>query len=169
MYDSAGEPARQSVHGSGEHSAPRSEFKVKGATSGEDFPWRTSRRAPLAAAAENWFWSRPIIVVVFPAFTCNRVWCCRHWRRDGRRWDRRSVHWRRERERGAQETGCCYQKTGTARWGAPALSSCSRLKPNAESTAIGEGVRWGYTLFQMRIILVSLLVCSMFVTQFPLL
>ena len=49
MYDSAGEPARQSVPGSGEQSASGSEFEVGGATSGEDFP----RRTPLAAVAES--------------------------------------------------------------------------------------------------------------------
>ena len=53
VYDSAGEPARQSVRGSGEQSASGSEFEVGGATSGEDFPRRASRRAPLAAAAQS--------------------------------------------------------------------------------------------------------------------
>ena len=55
MYDSAGEPAGRSVRGSGEQSASGSEFEGGGATSGEDFPWRASRRAPLAAVAESWF------------------------------------------------------------------------------------------------------------------
>ena len=53
MYDSAGEPARQSVSGSGEESASGSEFEVGGATSGEDLPRRVSRRAPLAVVAES--------------------------------------------------------------------------------------------------------------------
>ena len=53
MYDSAGEPIRQSVRGSGGQSASGSEFEVGGATSGEDFPRRVSRRAPLAAVAES--------------------------------------------------------------------------------------------------------------------
>ena len=53
MYESAGEPARQPVCGSGEQSASGSEFEVGGATSGEDFSRRASRRAPLAAVAEN--------------------------------------------------------------------------------------------------------------------
>ena len=52
-YDSAGEPARQSVRGSGEQSASGNDFEVGGATSGEDFPRRASRRAPLAAVAES--------------------------------------------------------------------------------------------------------------------
>ena len=53
VYNSAGEPARQSVRGSGEESASGSEFEFGGATSGEDFPRRGSRRAPLAAVAES--------------------------------------------------------------------------------------------------------------------
>ena len=53
VYDSAGKPAIQSVRGSGEQSASGSEFEVGGATSGEDFPRRASRRAPLAAAADS--------------------------------------------------------------------------------------------------------------------
>ena len=53
VYDSAGEPVRQSVRGSGEQSASGSEFEVGGATSGENFPRRASRRAPLAALAES--------------------------------------------------------------------------------------------------------------------
>ena len=53
MYDSAGEPAKHSVRGSGERSASGSEFEVGGATSGEDFPRRASRRSPLAAVAES--------------------------------------------------------------------------------------------------------------------
>ena len=53
VYDSAGEPARQSIRGSGEQSASDSEFEVGGATSGENFPRRASRRAPLAAVAES--------------------------------------------------------------------------------------------------------------------
>ena len=53
MYDSAGEPARQSVGGSGEQSASGSEFEVGGTSSGDDFPRRASRRAPLAAVAES--------------------------------------------------------------------------------------------------------------------
>ena len=53
MYDSCGEPARKSARGSGEQSASGSEFEVGGATSGEDFPRRASRRAPLAVVAES--------------------------------------------------------------------------------------------------------------------
>ena len=54
MYDSAGEPAKQSVCSSAcEQSYSGSELEVGGATSGEDFPRKVSRRAPLAAAAEN--------------------------------------------------------------------------------------------------------------------
>ena len=53
VYDSAGELARQSIRGSGEQSSSGSEFEVGGATSGEDFPWRVSRRAPMAAVAES--------------------------------------------------------------------------------------------------------------------
>ena len=53
VYDSAGEPARPSVRGSGEQSASSSEFEVGGATSGEDFPRTVSRSAPLAAVAES--------------------------------------------------------------------------------------------------------------------
>ena len=54
VYDSAEEPARQAVRGSAcEQSASGSVFEVGGATSGEDFPQRASRRAPLAAVAEN--------------------------------------------------------------------------------------------------------------------
>ena len=49
MHDSAGEPARQSVRGSGEQTASGSEFEVGGATSGGGF----LRRAPLAAVAES--------------------------------------------------------------------------------------------------------------------
>ena len=49
MNDPAGEPARQSVRGSGEQSASGREFEVGGATSAEDF----TRRAPLAAVAES--------------------------------------------------------------------------------------------------------------------
>ena len=67
MFDSAGEPARQSYCGSGEQSASGSEFEVGGATSGEDFPRRASRRAPLAAVVESWHCSCLIIMVVFPA------------------------------------------------------------------------------------------------------
>ena len=58
VYDSAGEPAKHSVRGSGVRSASGSEFEVGGATSGEDFPRRVSRRAPLAAVAESWYCSR---------------------------------------------------------------------------------------------------------------
>ena len=54
VYDSAGESARLSVRGSAfEQSASGSEFEVGGATSGEDFPRRASRRAALAAVAES--------------------------------------------------------------------------------------------------------------------
>ena len=53
VYDSAGEPARQSIRGSGEQSASGSEFEVGGATSGEDFPRRAAQRAQLAAVAES--------------------------------------------------------------------------------------------------------------------
>ena len=168
VYDSVGELARQSVRGSGEQSASGSEFEVGRATSAEDFSRRASRRDPLAAVAGSWYWSRLKILVAFQAFICNRVSCCRYWRRHRRGWVRGSVHWRREREHGAQETGCCYQKTGTARWETPALSSCGRLKRNSERTTVGEGVRWGYTLFQMSIFLDLLNVCSMFVNHFPL-
>ena len=161
MYDSAGEPAKHSVRGSGECSASGSEFEVGGATSGEDFPRRASRRAPLAAVAENWYYSRLIIMVVFPAYIHGCVLHCRHWRRDRRRWSRGGVHWRWERECGARETGCYYQTASTARWGAPALSSCGRLKQESESPAAREGVWRGYNLFQMSILLLLLLVCSM--------
>ena len=78
MYDSAGEPARQSVRGSGEQSASSSEFEVGGATSEEDFPRRASRRAPLAAVAERLYCSRLIILVVFPAYIQDCVLHCRH-------------------------------------------------------------------------------------------
>ena len=53
MFDSAGEPARHSVRGTGEQSASDSEFGVGGATSGEDLHRRTSRRAPLAGVVER--------------------------------------------------------------------------------------------------------------------
>ena len=53
VYDSAGEPTRKSVRGSGEQPASGSEFEVGGATSGEDFTRRVSRRASLAAIAES--------------------------------------------------------------------------------------------------------------------
>ena len=53
VYDSAGEPARQLVRGSGEQSASGSEFEVGGATSGEDFTREAFRRASLAAVAES--------------------------------------------------------------------------------------------------------------------
>ena len=53
VYDSAGEPARQSIRGIGDQSASGSEFEVGGATSGEDFRRRASRRAPLTAVAES--------------------------------------------------------------------------------------------------------------------
>ena len=53
VYDSCEEPSRKSARGSGEQSASGSEFEVGGATSGEDFPRRASRRAPLAAVAES--------------------------------------------------------------------------------------------------------------------
>ena len=52
VYDSAGEPVRKSGHSLGE-SASGSEFEVGGATSGEDFPRRVSRKAPSAAVAES--------------------------------------------------------------------------------------------------------------------
>ena len=53
-YDSAAEPARQSVRGNAcEKSASGSEFEVGGATSGEDFPRKTSRRAAVAPVAER--------------------------------------------------------------------------------------------------------------------
>ena len=78
MYDSAGEPARHSSRGGGEQSASGSEFEVGGATSGEDFPRRASRRAPLAAVAESQYSSRLIIVVVFPAYNHDCVLHCRH-------------------------------------------------------------------------------------------
>ena len=68
VYDSVGEPARQSSRGSGEQSASGSECDVRGATSGEDFPKRASRRAPLAVVAESWYCSRLNILIVFPAF-----------------------------------------------------------------------------------------------------
>ena len=52
VYNSAGEPARQSVRGSAsEQSAYCSEFEVGGAISQEDFRRRVSRRAHLAAVA----------------------------------------------------------------------------------------------------------------------
>ena len=78
VYDTAGDPARQSVRGSGELSASGSEFEVGGATSGEYFPRRASRRAPLTAVAESEYWSRLIILVVFPAVMYKCVLCCRH-------------------------------------------------------------------------------------------
>ena len=53
VYDPAGEHARKSVRGNGEQSASGSEFEVGRATSGEDFPRRVSRGAPLAAVAES--------------------------------------------------------------------------------------------------------------------
>ena len=53
VYDFAGEPARKSVLGSGEQSASGSKFEFGGATSGEDFFRRASRRVPLAAVAES--------------------------------------------------------------------------------------------------------------------
>ena len=53
VYDSSGEPARQSGRGSGEQSASGSEFEVEGPTSGENFPLRASWRAPSAAVAES--------------------------------------------------------------------------------------------------------------------
>ena len=53
VYDSAGEPARESVRGSGEESASGSEFEVGGANSEDVFPRRASWRAPLAAVAES--------------------------------------------------------------------------------------------------------------------
>ena len=74
VYDSAGEPARHSVRGSGECSASGSEFEVGGATSGEDFP----RRAPLAAVAESWYCSRIIIMVVFSGYIHDCVLHFRH-------------------------------------------------------------------------------------------
>ena len=49
VSDSPGEPARQSVRGSGEQTVSGSEFEVGGTTSGKGFPWR----APLAAVAES--------------------------------------------------------------------------------------------------------------------
>ena len=55
VYDSAGEPARQPVRCSGEHSASGMEFEVEGAFSGEDFPRRNCRRAPLVAVAQSWY------------------------------------------------------------------------------------------------------------------
>ena len=78
VYDSAGELAKHSVRGSGECFALGSEFEVGGATSGEDFPRRASRRAPLAAVAESWYCSRLIIMVVFPAFVHDCFLRCRH-------------------------------------------------------------------------------------------
>ena len=53
VYDSAGEPARQSVCGNGEQSASGNEFEVGGTTSGADFPRRASRRVPLTAVAAS--------------------------------------------------------------------------------------------------------------------
>ena len=54
VHDSAREPAKQSVRGSAcGQSASGSEFEVEGATSGEDFVRRSSRRAPLAAVTES--------------------------------------------------------------------------------------------------------------------
>ena len=47
------EPARKSPRGIGEQSASGSEFQLGGETSGEDFPRRASRRAPLVAFAES--------------------------------------------------------------------------------------------------------------------
>ena len=54
VYDSAGGPAIQLVRGSAcEQSASGSEFEIGGATSGEDFPRRASRRAHLAVLADS--------------------------------------------------------------------------------------------------------------------
>ena len=78
VYDSAGEPAKHSVRGSGECSASGSEFEIGGATSGEDFPRRASRRAPLAAVTESWYFSRLIFMVVFPAYVHGCFLHCRH-------------------------------------------------------------------------------------------
>ena len=56
MYDPAGELARESVRGSAcEQSALGSEFEFGGATSGEDFPRRASRRALWVAVAESYY------------------------------------------------------------------------------------------------------------------
>ena len=76
-------------------------------------------------------------MLVLPACNYTRVLCCRHCRRDGRRWGRRSVHWRRERGRGAQEKGCYYQKTDTAHWG----PSIVFLRPT--SARVGIDSCWG--------------------------
>ena len=62
VYDSAGEPARQSFLGIGEQSASGCEFEVGGATSGEDFPrrvsgelrWRLLLRVSIALAYLSW-------------------------------------------------------------------------------------------------------------------
>ena len=58
MYDSAGEPAKHSVRGSGECSASGSEFEVGGAISEKTFPgegpgelrWRLLLRVGIALA-----------------------------------------------------------------------------------------------------------------------
>ena len=95
---------------------------------------------------------------MFPAFTYNCVLCCRHWRIDGRSEDRRCVHWRRERECGAQETGCCYEKTGAARWGGqhclPAANSSRSRSRQLLKKAFDEDILcskwvlfWYYSLF----------------------
>ena len=78
VYDSTGEPAKHSVRGSGECSASGSEFEVGGANSGEDFPRRVSRRAPLAAVAESWYCSCIISMVVFPGYIHDCVVHFRH-------------------------------------------------------------------------------------------
>ena len=45
VYDSVGEPVRQSVRGSAcEQSTSSSDFEVGGATSGKNFPRRASRK-----------------------------------------------------------------------------------------------------------------------------
>ena len=117
VYDCADEPARKPVRGRVcETSAPGSEFEVGCATSVEDIPLRVSRRTPFGGCDWKLVLIILFILVVFPACICNCVFFCRHWRRDGWRWGRRSVRWCEVWEQSAQETSCCLQMTGTARW-----------------------------------------------------
>ena len=82
-------------------------------------------------------------------FNCNCVLCFRHWRRDGRRWDRRNVHWRREREIGAQETSCCYQTTGTDHSGA------QHCLPAANSSQDRVNIYWRRHLMMVYFVLIE--------------
>ena len=72
------------------------------------------------------------------------VLCCRHWRRDRRRWKRGVVHWHGERDCGSQEAGCCYQRTGTTRWEPqqclPAANSSQTRSRQLFEKALDEGI-----------------------------